>query len=103
MNQILRSIAESEYVVATRFHAMILGLGAKKKVLPLIYNLKLRTVLEDLSFQGAYYDITQLPEDCEEVISQITCGISDAERERLARLSADHFERFDEKIKELNA
>lgn len=99
LDHILSLIAQSEYVVATRFHAMILGLAAGKKVLPLIYNLKLRTVIQDLDFQGAYYDITQLPEDCSEVIPRISYGISDRDRERLARLSAGHFDRLNEKIK----
>lgn len=99
LDHILKLVAESEYVVATRFHAMILGLSAKKKVLPLIYNLKTRTVLDDLSFQGAYYEITQLPEDCAGVIDRITRGISDSDRERLARLSAGHFDRVNEILK----
>ena len=99
MDQILELVASSEYVVATRFHAMILGLVAKKKVLPVIYNLKLRTVLEDLSFQGAYCDIRQLPEDCSKTIEEIAYGIDDKERERLARQSADHFKRLNEILK----
>ena len=99
MDHILELIAESEYVVATRFHAMILGLSAKKKVLPLIYNLKTRTVLEDLSFRGAYYEITRLPEDCSGVIKEITYGISDSDREQLARLSDKHFDRLNETLK----
>lgn len=99
LEQILRSIKESEYVIATRFHAMILGLSAGKKVLPLIYNLKLRTVLEDLSFRGACYDITQLPDDCANIIDEISCGISDSDRAQLARLSAGHFDRLNETIK----
>ena len=85
-------------MVATRFHAMILGLSAKKKVLPLIYNLKTRTALEDLSFNGACYDITQLPEDCAGVIEKITPGITDSQREELARLSEAHFDRFSQLI-----
>lgn len=99
LDQILELIVESEYVVATRFHAMILGLAAKKKVLPLIYNQKLRTVLEDLSFQGAYYDIKHLPDDCSGVIEKIDRGISDSDRDRLVSLSAEHFKRINEVLK----
>jgi len=99
LDQILELVAESEYIVATRFHAMVLGLAAKKKVLPVIYNQKLRTVLEDLSFQGACCDIKQLPEDCSKIIKEITCGISDGDREQLARLSAGHFDRLNEILK----
>ena len=94
--QILELVAESEYIIATRFHAMILGLSAGKKVLPVIYNQKLRTVLEDLSFQGAYCEITHLPEDASEVIHKITRGISDSDREQLALLSSGHFDRLNE-------
>lgn len=98
LDQILELVAESEYVVATRFHAMILGLSAGKKVLPLIYNLKTRTVLEDLSYQGIYYEISGLPADCADVIPAITRGISDGDRQRLARLSAGHFDRLNEAL-----
>lgn len=94
MEQILELIAESEYMVATRFHAMILGLGAGKKVLPLIYHIKLRNALEDLSFRSPYYDIRQLPADTAGVIDRIGCGITAPERDALARSSAAHFDAF---------
>ena len=96
IEQILHLIAASEYVVATRFHAMILGLVAGKKVLPVIYHVKLRNVLKDLSFQGRYCDIWQLPEDTSDIIEGITQGICASDREQLARLSAGHFERLSE-------
>lgn len=99
LDRILELIAESEYVVATRFHAMILGILAKKKVLPLIYHQKLRHVLEDLSFRGAYFDVTELPQDHCEIIEKITCGINDSDRARLARSAAGHFDRLDEILK----
>lgn len=101
LEDILERIAESEYVVATRFHAMVLGLGARKKVLPLIYDLKTRTVLKDLSFHGASYEITHLPESCAGVIEQITRGISDSDMDALARLSQAHFDRFTEQMNQL--
>jgi colanic acid/amylovoran biosynthesis protein len=97
MEQILELIAESEYMVATRFHAMVLGLGAGKKVLPLIYHIKLRNVLEDLSFRSPYYDIRQLPADTTGVIEQIGRGITDLERDALARSSAAHFDAFNQR------
>ena len=97
MEQILELIAESEYMVATRFHAMILGLGAGKKVLPLIYHIKLRNVLADLSFRSTYYDIRQLPADTAGVIDTIGFGITDGEREDLARRSAAHFDAFNQR------
>ena len=103
MEQILALIAESEYMVATRFHAMVLGLGAGKKVLPLIYHIKLRNVLEDLSFRSPYYDIRQLPADATGVIEQIGRGITDLERDALARSSAAHFDAFNRREKPMGA
>lgn len=39
---------ESEMVVATRFHSIILGWLANKKVLPIVYNVKTLHTLEDM-------------------------------------------------------
>lgn len=94
-DEILTLIAQSEYVVATRFHAMILGMVAGKKVLPMIYHIKLRNVLDDLSFRGAVCDIRQLPEDPSHIMEQITRGISPQERKRLAAQSAAQFDMLD--------
>lgn len=99
LEEIVRLVAQSEYVVATRFHAMILGLRAKKKVLPLIYHPKMRHVLEDLDFQGAYFDIEELPHDHSEIIDEISYGIDDSDRVRLARLAAGHFDLLNEILK----
>lgn len=99
LEQILQLLAGSEYVVATRFHAMVLGLLAKKRVLPLMYHPKMRHVLADLDFRGAYYDVMQLPRDASGIIPRITCGITEEEREKLARLSANHFEGLDQILK----
>lgn len=91
---LLTLIAASEYVVATRFHAMILGLAAGKKVLPVIYHMKQQKALDDLSFRGAVCDIRNLPENPAALIGEITRGISEEERARLAALSAEHFDKL---------
>lgn len=39
---------ESEMIVATRFHSIILGWLANKKVLPIVYNVKTLRTLEDM-------------------------------------------------------
>ena len=56
-NKILEYIAMSEYVIATRFHAMILGFAARKPVLPIIYSDKTKNVLIDLNFDGQIIDL----------------------------------------------
>lgn len=54
IDYILNSIAQDEYMIATRFHAMILGWKFNKKVYPLIYSDKMKNVIDDLGFKGQY-------------------------------------------------
>lgn len=53
-------IAESEFIIASRFHASILGFTANKPVLPIVYSNKTINILKDLSFEGEYIDIRKL-------------------------------------------
>lgn len=46
--RILDEIRKSEIVIATRFHAMILGYVLGKKVLPVCYSSKVTNVIDDL-------------------------------------------------------
>lgn len=46
----LKSFIESEIVIGTRFHSVILGLITGKKVLPIIYDSKTRNILEDMGY-----------------------------------------------------
>ena len=57
--ELLKTIAESGSVIATRFHAMILALAAGRPVLPIIYSDKTRNVLDDLAFSGTVYDLRE--------------------------------------------
>lgn len=54
---VLHTLSESELVYGTRFHAVIIGISAACKVVPIIYSDKTRHVLEDLSFTGPVFDI----------------------------------------------
>lgn len=60
INEALEVLANSKAVVASRFHAMILGLVFEKPILPLIYSEKMTNVLDDISFNGQYYNIKNL-------------------------------------------
>lgn len=59
---LVRGILESELIVASRFHASILGFVANKPVLPVVYSDKTIHVLEDVGFGGICVDIRNLQE-----------------------------------------
>ncbi|MEI3326743.1 MAG: polysaccharide pyruvyl transferase family protein [Thomasclavelia sp.] len=48
---ILNCIGSAEIVIATRFHAMILGWCMGKKTLPIVYSSKMTHVLEEFESQ----------------------------------------------------
>ena len=60
INEALDVLANARAIVASRFHAMILGLVFEKPILPLIYSNKMTNVLEDIKFKGPYYNIKKL-------------------------------------------
>ncbi|MGL6066418.1 MAG: polysaccharide pyruvyl transferase family protein [Cetobacterium sp.] len=60
INEALDTINKAESVVATRFHAMILGFVFKKPVFPIIYSKKMTNVLEDLEFKGNFASLDNL-------------------------------------------
>src|SRR5699024_7125956 len=56
----LEVIANSKLIIATRFHAMILGWIYNKPVLPIAYSSKMTNVIEDIGFEGFYTDFKSL-------------------------------------------
>lgn len=97
---ILREISNSDYVIATRFHASILAFAAEKPVLPVVYSDKTVHVLEDAGFQGSYLDIRDM-----KVISfsEFVCN---RERQKLTNIgelrkkSNEHFKVLDDFLKD---
>lgn len=57
--QILSLFAETEIVIGTRLHSIILGWVYGKKVLPIVYDLKIRNLLSDLKWD-AYLELDNL-------------------------------------------
>lgn len=53
-------LASSGMIVATRFHAMILGWVFGKPVFPIAYSEKTINVMKDANFEGAYADLKSI-------------------------------------------
>jgi colanic acid/amylovoran biosynthesis protein len=60
IKEALDVIAKSEILVASRFHAAILGLLFGKKVLPMAYSDKTTNILKDMDFKGPVVDINKI-------------------------------------------
>ena len=56
----LSIIETAEIVIATRFHAMILGVLYRKKVFAILYSDKMRTVIEENKMKIGYCDIQNI-------------------------------------------
>ncbi len=66
---ILDELASSKAVVATRFHAMILGFLFGKAVYPIIYDDKQKYVLQDLNFFGKNCEVENISQaDAKEIL-----------------------------------
>ena len=53
-------LSRSEIIVASRFHAAVLGLVFGKKILPIVYSDKTLNILRDLDFDGPIFDIREI-------------------------------------------
>jgi len=60
INEALGILSRSEIIVASRFHAAVLGLVFGKKILPIVYSDKTLNILRDLDFDGPIFDIREI-------------------------------------------
>ena len=97
---VLQNISNSELVVATRFHASVLGFAAGNPVLPVIYSDKTRHMLEECGFTGVSYDIRKPAELCFSDIINNLNNQKMAGCKILAEQSENHFIKLDEVLYE---
>lgn len=97
---VLETMAESEYILASRFHATILGMAAGRPVFPIIYSDKTKYVLEDMNFQGNYADIRDL-KGVDFVFSKENLNRQIfIEVEVLKKQAEEHFKMLDQQLQE---
>lgn len=100
--RILQEIASSELIIATRFHAMVLGFSAGQAVIPVIYSDKSRNTLKDLSFEGFYEDLRSWKENAAPI--DLEPALQNLEKQRLqnkdivTKAADNHFLKLDERL-----
>lgn len=98
MEEVLQLIARAKAIVASRFHAMILGFLFEKPTFPLVYSNKMTTVLEELDFKGKYWTIESLPKQIAKVhdFSKNTHRLRDKE----IQSASEQFKALDQFLKD---
>lgn len=82
MEECISLFDESEIIVGTRFHSIILGWLKKKKVLPIVYDTKTLHLLEDNEYQ-IYVTMEQMKN---EDVNHLIEGVQMLSEERLQEL-----------------
>lgn len=93
---VLNEISQAALVIASRFHAMILGFAAKRKVFPIIYSDKTLNVLNDMGFNKNHLDIRKIDASkSDEIIDKLEDNYFEIPDDVLKR-SEEHFVKLDE-------
>lgn len=98
--EILKAIASSEGIIATRFHAAILGIAAGRPVFPIVYSDKMIHVLEDMNFQSEYADIRNLEGLDFDKVQRNLSKVPVYPIDELRKSAQKHFEKLDQVLKE---
>jgi len=99
IEKFLNVFQESEIIIATRFHSLILALSTKKPVFTFVYSDKTKNVLNDLDLHESYIEVKNIKNfSLEKVIKNINEMnlINEAKNAEL------HFEKLDLVLKEKN-
>ncbi|RDU37122.1 hypothetical protein DRW41_10590 [Neobacillus piezotolerans] len=94
----LKVIANSSFIVATRFHSMILGWIYKKPVYPIVYSEKMTNVMKDIGFKGLFTDFENIYSlEPKQVFESMKTNLIDVSNQVIN--SERHFEKLDKYLK----
>ena len=99
MDEILKIIARCKGIVATRFHAMILGFLFGKNTLPIVYNEKMENVLRDLQYAAKWFGIEQIDQVVCDEIDQYFGRLEEEKLNKVIVEAEKHFSLLDKIIK----
>lgn len=95
--QALRLFLDADFVLATRYHAMILALLFGKKVCPICYSEKVTHVLADISPDAKYVTLEDLKQlDISQLECEKTTQISEEQRKALIASANTQFRALDQ-------
>ncbi|MFZ7942506.1 polysaccharide pyruvyl transferase family protein [Neobacillus sp. 19] len=95
IDETLDIIAASNFVIASRFHAMILGWVFNKPVFPIVYSSKMTNVMRDVGFNGLFTDFNTIEAlQPEKVFECMKTNLIDVSNQ--VKNSEKHFEKLDE-------
>lgn len=92
----LEAMESCETIVATRFHAMILGWIMEKNVVPIIYSSKQRNVINDVNFNGYVFELPDIKKQAELLVAACQdkiCPLDDISN--LKEKASNQFEALD--------
>lgn len=99
MTEALKKFAQADGIIASRFHAMILGWVFGKTVLPLVYDHKMETVIRDFDFSGLWENILSIEQlDADKAASYLTGG-EQMNIERIKKEATKQFAAFEQFLK----
>ncbi len=99
IGEVVGEIETAEYVIASRFHAMVLGYIAGKKVLPLCYSEKTSNVLTDLGLSDSPIILEDIPNFTAEELIVRANKITEERKNELCEMSKQQFAGFDKFVK----
>lgn len=96
--EVVPKFEEADCVVATRFHAMVLGFAHGCRVLPVVYDQKTQKVLEDLEYPLSLKLEELASADADELVGRLL-ATEPLDAAPLARASEGHFRFLDQLLR----
>ena len=96
IEEALNTLGNSSIIIATRFHAAILGILLNKKTIPIIYSNKTMNVLKDIEFTDEYIDINNIEKlDIDSLNVEQNCKVDLKKQFERAQI---HFKKLDKEL-----